>query len=236
LSLARTDKHIDSIDENWIKGTNYRYDDKGDLEAAIQWTQITEPTHKKAFWMLLPPDELMALDGMIVTKENADYLQKIFEENWVDGYYFFHACVSSIKEYANEVAKIIINELCAVANERNIHVKNLYRPKLISQVCIEIFLLQTIDKKHFRSLIEKLSKIDMTKHEEYEAIISDPEFAKADNSFIDALVEKVVTENIAKDDGSDKIIHWFVGQVMKESKGKANAPEVREKLLKRMRK
>jgi Asp-tRNA(Asn)/Glu-tRNA(Gln) amidotransferase B subunit len=230
----RIETLIDSVDNTWIKGHTIRYvgeEGHEQIDAITPWVRIANEAHKRSFWMLRPPHELFADYGMSVSDENAAYLAKIFEETWIDGVYFFFACTDGIREIANEVAKIIINEISATANEiANMNVMNLYHPSDIRDVCKLIFIDKKIDKKQFKEVIERISFDGDT----IEAIASDPRYAKIDSSFLDAIIEKVVAENAAKNDGSEKIVNWFIGQVMKEAKGKANASEVREKLKARL--
>lgn len=64
-------------------------------------------------------------------------------------------------------------------------------------------------------------------------IVKLPQFQAADGSEIDAIIESVLAanpENAEKVKTEPKLIQWFVGQVMKASKGKAPAPVVLEKL------
>ena len=221
-------KIIDSEDEHWTYGHTKRYDDKGNLEATTHWVKISDADHKKYFWMLQPPEELFDFLDVKINKENADYIQKIFEEDWTSGVYWFIACLGDIKPYGNDVAKLILNEISFVAKERNIDVKKLYHPLHINQVCKEIFVKKRLDKKHFKEVIERLQI------EEMDDILLDPAYAKVDDSFLDEIIDRVVKENAAKNDGTEKIVNWFIGQVMKETKGKASAAEVREKLKTRL--
>jgi aspartyl-tRNA(Asn)/glutamyl-tRNA(Gln) amidotransferase subunit B len=60
-----------------------------------------------------------------------------------------------------------------------------------------------------------------------------------DTGFIEGIVDKVIAENpgqVAQYDGgaNPKVIGWFVGQVMKQSQGKANPGQVNELLKKKL--
>jgi aspartyl-tRNA(Asn)/glutamyl-tRNA(Gln) amidotransferase subunit B len=60
-----------------------------------------------------------------------------------------------------------------------------------------------------------------------------------DTGFIEGIVEKIIAENpgqVAQYDGgaNPKVIGWFVGQVMKQSQGKANPAQVNELLKKKL--
>ncbi len=60
-----------------------------------------------------------------------------------------------------------------------------------------------------------------------------------DTGFIEGIVDRVIAENpgqVAQYDGgaNPKVIGWFVGQVMKQSQGKANPGQVNELLKKKL--
>jgi aspartyl-tRNA(Asn)/glutamyl-tRNA(Gln) amidotransferase subunit B len=60
-----------------------------------------------------------------------------------------------------------------------------------------------------------------------------------DTGFIEGIVEKIIAENpgqVAQYDGgaNPRVIGWFVGQVMKQSQGKANPAQVNELLKKKL--
>ena len=60
-----------------------------------------------------------------------------------------------------------------------------------------------------------------------------------DTGFIEGIVDKIIAENpgqVAQYDGgaNPKVIGWFVGQVMKQSQGKANPAQVNELLKKKL--
>ena len=66
--------------------------------------------------------------------------------------------------------------------------------------------------------------------EEPDAIASRLGFEPADSGEIEALVDDVIAGNPDKvaeiRDGNDKLVNWLTGQVMKASRGKANARQV----------
>jgi len=59
-----------------------------------------------------------------------------------------------------------------------------------------------------------------------------------DSSAIDAIVDAVIAANPGQAEeyraGKDKLLGFFVGQVMKESKGKANPAQVNEAIKRRL--
>ena len=76
----------------------------------------------------------------------------------------------------------------------------------------------------------------MSGNEVMNLIISMPKFKAASGNEIDEIIEAVIASNAeqaAKVPDNPKLLQWFIGQVMKASKGKASAPTVQEKLRKR---
>lgn len=222
---SRIETIIDSQDDRWIHGRTLRYDRNGHLEATTPWVKITDAYHEKAFWFLRDPQELLAESGMQVSKENAKYLQKIWEEDWVAGAtYFFIACYG-LKEYAEDIAKIIINDLSAMANELELHVERLFEAREVNQLATALFRDKVLDKKHLRAVAERF----LTTEPLYE-ILKDERFAKVDSSFVDTVIAEAFTELGDKLDGTDKMLNWFVGQIMRRTQGKADASYVKQQV------
>lgn len=222
---SRIETIIDSQDDRWINGRTLRYDRHGQLEATIPWFKITDEYHKKAFWFLRDPQELLAESGMHVSNENAKYLQKIWEEDWVAGAtYFFIACYG-IHEHAEDVAKIIINDLSAMANELDLHVERLFEAREVNELAVALFRDKQFDKKHLRAVAERFLTT-----EPLVEILKDEKFAKADSSLVDGIIADAYAELGDKLDGTDKMFNWFIGQIMKRSQGKADASYVKQKV------
>jgi aspartyl-tRNA(Asn)/glutamyl-tRNA(Gln) amidotransferase subunit B len=76
----------------------------------------------------------------------------------------------------------------------------------------------------------------MSGNEVMDLIISMPKFKAASGNEIDEIIEAVIASNAeqaAKVPDNPKLLQWFIGQVMKASKGKASATTVQEKLRKK---
>ena len=92
----------------------------------------------------------------------------------------------------------------------------------------------TISNKAGKTVFERMAKTG----ESPEKIVKDKGLVQVtDRSVIEAIVEKIITVNPnefkAFKDGKNKLAGFFVGQVMKESKGKANPKMVNEILNER---
>lgn len=112
-----------SDDGKWITGVTTYFTESGSVDHKIEWTKISDTHHKEVFWFLYPPTEIFEKLGMQVGNENAAYLQKIFEEDWINGVYYFNGVCHNLKKHANDIAKLIINDLSQMANEANSDVK-----------------------------------------------------------------------------------------------------------------
>lgn len=223
---------IDSSDDIWIKGhTNHYSDLDGKFERRTDWVKIQDDAHKKSFWFTYPPEDSFALCGMIVGKENADYIQKMFERDWTDGVYYFYGCCNGtydLRVSANDIAKLLINDIASILNELGLdHPKKLISNLDLNLIAQYIFGTRVLEKKYFREIVLRGHAGEILSD-----VLGDKKYQKADSSFIDETIKTVLKENETKLDGSDKILNWLVGQVMKRTQGKANAAEVKEKLLK----
>lgn len=224
---AREVRIIDSEDDDWVHGHTVHIGRNGELERSIPWTCIKDEAHKKSFWMLREPVDLFTDLGYTISKENANYLQKIFEEDWVGGVWYFHTLASEIPEHGNDIAKLVLNEVSYLANLEGVEVRKYMSPVKLGLIMLAIFKEKMIDKKHFKDVLERVRKGTGLRE-----VLTDTVYAKVDNSAVVEAVKAVLETNPDKLDGSEKITNWLVGQVMKMLKGKANAADVKEEILK----
>lgn len=215
---------VDSSDDKWIYGHTIRYDKNNHIEANIAWVQITDSYHKKIFPTLRDPVELFADYSMDVSVENAKYLQKIWDENWFDGICYFRFSCLDLEEYANEISKIIINDFSSLANELDLPVFRFISPIEVNCLSRALFLDKLFDKKHLKAIT-----LRYIGYEPLSDILIDPNFQSIN---VDDIIMTTLNELGPKLDGSDKMLNWFVGQIMKKTQGKANASYVKEKVNK----
>ena len=176
----------------------------------------------KTFWFLQAPHDMFALMDLHIGSENARYIQKIFEDDWINGVYYVVAACDDIREHADAIAKLIINDLSALANERNIAIRKMIHPLSANQLFKMVFRDDQFEKRYFREIAGRL--IDGTDISE---ILNDPKYAKEDLSKLKSIAIQVIEEHLDKIDGSDKINNWIMGQVMKALKGRGDPSVIR---------
>tara|TARA_A100001011_G_C14273573_1_gene828124 strand:+ start:340 stop:1854 length:1515 start_codon:yes stop_codon:yes gene_type:complete len=136
----------------------------------------------------------------------------------------------STKNTGKLAANWIINELFGRLNKEGISINKspvssnnlkeilsfLEKEEISSKIAKELFEQVWIKQKSPSILIDELGLKQLT-----------------DKDFIEKLVEKIIDENpqqVEKVKENPKVLGWFVGQVMKESKGKAN-PKLTNQLV-----
>ena len=129
-------------------------------------------------------------------------------------------------------ANWITGELFALLNENNLEIsESPISPENLSKL-INLISDGTISGKIAKSIFEIMSKEDMDPN-----IIVEEKGLKqeSDPKALENIIQKVLSTNEDKvkeyKSGKDKLFGFFVGQVMKESKGKGN-PQIINKILK----
>ena len=138
--------------------------------------------------------------------------------------------MSDERTYAQQLSKLLTNDGFALASEFGVELHELLPPEYVFLITYLMFVTGSIEKKHFKDITRRwlYGEAPML------TILSDPRYAKADDSVVDTAVEEVYHEHHSKYDGTDKVLNWLVGQVMKKTQGRAQASSVREKLLERL--
>ena len=130
------------------------------------------------------------------------------------------------------VANWIIGELFATLNEAGLSVANspITAPRLGG--LIDRISDQTISRRIAKEVFEIMLDSDL----DADSIIEQKGLKQvSDTGEIDIIIDRILAENPEKFDelksGKEKLVGWFVGQIMKASKGKAN-PKIVNDLLK----
>jgi len=150
----------------------------------------------------------------------ADYFEDVIKEtddtkiaaNWVMG----------------DVLKII-NEQKLTFNKFPVSSKNLGKlinlittNKISSKIAKDVFPIMLEEDKDPNKIVEEKNLVQIT-----------------DTSAIESAIDNVIKNNPAQVEefksGKEKVIGFFVGQVMKETKGKANPQMVNEILMKKLK-
>ena len=131
------------------------------------------------------------------------------------------------------VARWLVGEVSALLNKDNIEIDE---SKLTSNnfaVLIERISDKTISGKIAKSVLEEIWESGS----DVDSIINDKGLVQIqDKSLLDNIAKKIIEDNPAQVNaykaGKDRLFGFFVGQVMKETQGKANPQSVNEILKK----
>jgi len=161
---------------------------------------------------------LPAYDADILTSDH--HLAHYFEE--------------AVQEYHSDPKKVsnwIINDVLRITNELGIQVDQLkLTPGYLAQI-IKLVDSGKINNTTGKSLIEKVQ----TSGSAPTAIVEKESLTQmSDQGAIQTVCQEVIDENPSEVDkykkGKDSLIGWFVGQVMRKSKGKAD-PQIVKQVL-----
>lgn len=222
--LFDSDIGITRIMRSKEEAHDYRYFPDPDLlplELNADWVQTLKnqlpelPDAKKSRFM--EEYGLNAYDtGVLVSdKETAEYFEAVAKGR--DG---------------KLVANWIIGELFAILNDSGVSVANSPINAQRFGGLIDRISDQTISQRIAKEVFEIMLGSDM----DVDSIIEEKGLKQvSDTGEIVVLVDRILADNPEKVDefkrGKDKLIGWFVGQIMKASKGKAN-PKIVNDLLK----
>ncbi|MCF6157410.1 MAG: Asp-tRNA(Asn)/Glu-tRNA(Gln) amidotransferase subunit GatB [wastewater metagenome] len=162
--------------------------------------------------------KLSDYDSGILTEE------KVFAD-------FFEECVKILNR-PKAISNWIINDLLREVKDRKLDIHNLpIKPKQLASL-IEIIEKGTISSTIAKEVFSEMIQSGKNPH----AIIEEKKLAQiSDESLIESIIEKVIATNPeAIEDykkGKKNALSFLMGQVMKETKGKAN-PKIVNELLK----
>lgn len=183
----------------------------------------------ETFWVSKNSYDILTQDlGIETTKARAVEFEAAHDSNSDVVYYL---AVASQGQTTDDALKLIMGPILAELNSRNMPMMKI--GELIPASVLNYFVACQQSNK-FDKLFAKqiLTEIFNTKfvfganfNEIVDAIIDNPKFKAADNSEIVEIIKKILAENpdqVTKAKENEKLVQWFVGQVMKASKGKAN--------------
>lgn len=183
----------------------------------------------ETFWVSKNAYDILTQDvGIVTTKARAVEFEAAHDANSDLVYYL---SVASNGQTTDDALKLIMGPILAELNARNMpiaKISNLIPAKVLN------YFVACQQSNRFDKLFSKqiLAEIFNTKFQVggecntlIDVIIDDPKFKAADNSEIIEIIKKLLADNpdqVAKAKENEKLVQWFVGQVMKASKGKAN--------------
>jgi aspartyl-tRNA(Asn)/glutamyl-tRNA(Gln) amidotransferase subunit B len=165
--------------------------------------------------------KIPAYDADILTQERtiADYYEKV---------------TASTTDYKS-ASNWVMGDVLKVLNEEKIGIENFpVKPENLGEL-INLILNGTISGKIAKEVFpllmkEKKSPVQIVKEKNLIQI--------SDTSAIEKIIEEILSKNSGQvteyAEGKEKVFGFFVGQVMKESKGKANPKIVNEMLRKKL--
>jgi aspartyl-tRNA(Asn)/glutamyl-tRNA(Gln) amidotransferase subunit B len=161
--------------------------------------------------------------------EVSDYDASVLSSDRALAAWFEEAATGS--KAPKKVANWVINNLLAVLNEQGIAIDQCPVAPAKLRVLVDMVEAATVSNNQAKEIFDAL----FTEPDQDPAAIAKAKgFEPADSGEIEAIVEAAIAANPEKvaeiQAGNDKLVNWLTGQVMKESKGKANAKIVGELL------
>ena len=144
---------------------------------------------------------------------------------------FEDACLKTVD--SSLVARWLVGEVSALLNKDNIEIDESKLTSSNFAVLIERISDKTISGKIAKSVLEEIWESG----NDVDAIINDKGLVQIqDESLLENIAKKIIEDNPAQvnayKEGKDRLFGFFVGQVMKETQGKANPQSVNEILKK----
>ena len=147
---------------------------------------------------------------------------------------YYEKCIELSTNYKG-VCNWLTQDILGYMNEHKIPVRDIkIKPEML------ISMMQMIDTGKISGKIGKMLIEEMLANGgEPAKIVEEKGWVQiSDESEIDRIVEQVLTANpdqiASYKSGKTKVVGWLVGQIMKESKGKANPQIVNKKLMERL--
>jgi aspartyl-tRNA(Asn)/glutamyl-tRNA(Gln) amidotransferase subunit B len=196
------------VDEQWIK--------------EIRETLTEHPTERRD--RFITAYGLPKYDADILTSEKgyADYFEEAFAK-----------LGNPSKEGAKTVSNWVMTEVLRIVNERNIDIENFNVPPANLATLLHLINDGTISSKIAKDVWEEM----LRSNENPKTIVERNGLVQiSDESTIEKIVDAILAKNKPQVDkyraGNEKVLGFFVGEVMKETKGKAN-PVIVNNILKK---
>ena len=150
---------------------------------------------------------------------------------------YFETAVLKYDGDPKRVSNWLMNDVLRIMNDLGVHANELMlTPDYLAEI-IKLVDTGTVNTNTGKSLLEKVQSTGKSPV----AIVEDEGLAKvSDQNAIRSVCEEVISENPEPVEkyraGKESLIGWFVGQVMRKSKGKADpnlARQTLEDLLKK---
>lgn len=193
---------------------------------------------KGKIWFAKEPYQIFADFGIPIDKKRSYELEALFDGR-LSGYYYLEAA----SDGTEEAAKWLLGAIAAHLNEKKIsfdRVNQVFPADYLKTFVIALKegkMERTFSKEICAEILSNgeqfIDSVRRTGEEILSEILANPKYKAASSNEIDDIIDGILAanpDNVAKVKEQPKLVQWFVGQVMKASKGKASAPVVLEKL------
>lgn len=184
--------------------------------------------HSKKSYDILK-DEL----GIETTVARANEFEAVHDCNPNVVYYLG---VASPPNTGDEALKLIMGPILAELNTRGVHIRNIHT--VISAKCLNYFVSAmsagVFDRLMSKAILAEIMAMKFSPFgDEYktqlDTLFNDVRFKPADSSEVENIVKQVIADHptqVQQAKENEKVAQWFIGPVMKATKGKANPQEV----------
>jgi Asp-tRNA(Asn)/Glu-tRNA(Gln) amidotransferase B subunit len=193
---------------------------------------------KEKLWFAKEPYQIFAEFGITIDKKRSYELEALFDGR-LSGYYYLEAA----SDGTEEAAKWLLGAIAAHLNEKKINfdrIGQVFPPDYLKAFVVALKkgkMERTFSKEVCAEILSKgeqfIDSVRRTGEEVLSEILANPKYKAASSNEIDTIIDEILAanpDNVAKVKEQPKLVQWFVGQVMKASKGKASAPVVLEKI------
>ena len=213
-----------SRDNVWVRGRT-QSEPNGKW---IPWIRMTEEEHEKSFWFLGDPHTTLAGQGLEgVSSKRLAEVELIFNDDRVKMVYFI--CAASTPNTYERIVNWLAGPIAETMKERG----SMCPHEVVSPLNIRDLATLTTNPR-FSSSKSKDAVKSFLDGVTIESLEADKSYWAQDTSELDEIIELVYNRERDKIQNSDpnKIVNWFVGQVMKETRGTADPSVVHERISK----
>lgn len=207
-------------DDVWEYGKTYIDD-----EFITDWMRL-----KKELWVSKKPIEYLADFHIFVNEKTAETIENIVDGN-INLLYWMWGITHTNDRYSDIFVKLLLGPLSRESKNRNISIKDVIHPITIKRY-IEAVDQDLIDKSKSKEFFEELlTRIS------FDDLMNSDKFKPIDHGSMSVFVDEVINNNpdqVQKAKQNPQLINWLVGQVMKNSKGKASADVVKQLINKKL--
>lgn len=198
------------------------YDEQGYLK----WIKLKDEARLRLFWFLKSPKLLIKENlGVDVSEEKANYLAQFVEKDWPSFFVWFCYCIGKDTELTEEAINWVIGPLKEMMPEFT-SVKSIP----FSESHFKEFI-KAVNSKKITSNMAKEILGRMVGGENIVLVLKDEKYQPTDGNELDSIVKSVILDNVKVVEdirkGKKQAIGRLIGEVMKRTKGKANAEEAR---------